>query len=96
MERDGEQRPPSPERVPERTRYRDEDVRHEAQGDHAETHASEEVYRPRPGDHIVEPLFGALVEEHAEFEVVEEEFPDGRHVSHLERVWRRVRLFWRR
>lgn len=55
----------------------------------------EAPWRPRPGDHLVEPLFGALVEEHTEFELVEEERSDGTRVSHLARVWRRVRLFWR-
>jgi|GEM_PF-5138945 len=90
MARDDETTDPGGERHSEWERLRDEHGLGEV--DHL---AEDPGYRPRPGDHIVEPLFGALVEEHAEFEVVEEELEDGRRVSHLARVWRRVRLFWR-
>jgi hypothetical protein len=61
--------------------------------------APESTYRRRPGDHLVEPLFGAFFEE--EVEVVEgaaSAAPDdvdapGRRV--ILRWWR-VLLFWRR
>lgn len=57
-------------------------------------------YRPRPGDEVVEPLFGGLYgaagEERSEAEVVEEEPADGVRASRIGRVLKRVWSFWRR
>ncbi|QDU86218.1 hypothetical protein Pla163_33680 [Planctomycetes bacterium Pla163] len=61
--------------------------------------APEPTYRRRPGDHLVEPLFGAFFEE--EFEEVEREVPGTSDEldapgGRITLRWWRVLLFWRR